>query len=56
MIDPRVFDGRADTKAIRRIADELIIAPTLEDVDELLCELMEEVGYLMDKIGGEDYV
>lgn len=50
MIDPQVFDGRVDTKKLRRLVDEMIVAPTLDEVIDLLCDAMEEVGYLLDKI------
>ncbi len=53
MIDQGVFNNRQDTIRLRAFVNQLVVAPEIEEVDELLCEIMEEAGYLLDVIRGE---
>ena len=51
MIDQSVFNNRQDTIRLRAFVNQLVVAPEIEEVEELLCEIMEEAGFLLDSIG-----
>lgn len=55
MIDPQVFDGRADTQRLRHLVNLLVIAPDLTEVQDLLYEMDEHVDLLIEKVQEELY-